>query len=39
MTKKTLLDIDITEACDKILNPPEPIALRTSAGLMMGVIR
>lgn len=39
LTKKTLLDCDITEACEKILNPPAPIALRTSAGLMMGVVK
>jgi hypothetical protein len=39
LNKKQILDCDITEACEKIINPPEPIALRTSAGLMMGVVK
>ncbi|KAJ9096625.1 hypothetical protein QFC20_006387 [Naganishia adeliensis] len=39
LNKKQILDCNITEACQKIINPPEPIALRTSAGLMMGVVK
>ncbi|KAI5450844.1 R8 protein [Naganishia albida] len=39
INKKQILDADISEACQKIMNPPEPIALRTSAGLMMGVVK
>ncbi|KAJ9105808.1 hypothetical protein QFC19_003376 [Naganishia cerealis] len=39
ISKKQLQGCDIVAACDQIMNPPQPIALRTSAGLMMGVVK
>ncbi|KAJ9095012.1 hypothetical protein QFC21_005805 [Naganishia friedmannii] len=39
LNKKQIQACDIPSACEQIMNPPQPIALRTSAGLMVGVVK
>ncbi|KAJ9115494.1 hypothetical protein QFC22_005252 [Naganishia vaughanmartiniae] len=39
LNKKQIQACDIPAACEQIMNPPQPIALRTSAGLMIGVVK
>ncbi|KAK6189296.1 R8 protein [Pestalotiopsis sp. IQ-011] len=37
VSKKAIEDVDLARACDKILRPGAPIALRLQAGLLFGV--
>lgn len=39
VTKKQILAIDVSKACESIIEPAEPLALRASAGLLVGVVR
>lgn len=39
VSKKAIEDVDLARACDKILRPGAPIALRLQAGLLFGVSR
>ncbi|PVF94566.1 hypothetical protein CPB86DRAFT_765649 [Serendipita vermifera] len=39
LTKKSVLNADISHLCDLIATPAEPLALRLSSNLMMGVAR
>jgi meiotic recombination protein REC8 len=39
LTKKSVLTADITHLCDMIATPSEPLALRLSSNLMVGVAR
>jgi hypothetical protein len=38
-SKRQILACDVSETCQKIIDPVEPLALRTSAGLLVGVVR
>ncbi|KAJ7630924.1 Rec8 like protein-domain-containing protein [Roridomyces roridus] len=39
LPKRSVLTADISELCDLIVTPPEPLALRLSSNLMIGVAR
>jgi hypothetical protein len=39
LPKRSVLTADITELCDLIAEPAEPLALRLSSNLMVGVAR
>lgn len=39
LSKKQIQSVEITEACDYLVHPPEPLALRLSSNLMVGVSR
>jgi len=39
LNKNQINKVDIQEACEQIMNPPEPMALRLSSTLMTGVTR
>jgi meiotic recombination protein REC8, fungi type len=39
LTKKQIQSVEITEACQYVQDPPEPLALRLSSNLMVGLSR
>ena len=39
LTKKDLTAIDLSKTCEMIATPPEPMALRLSGCLLVGVAR
>lgn len=39
LPKRSVVSADITELCDQIVEPAEPLALRLSSNLMIGVVR
>jgi meiotic recombination protein REC8 len=39
LPKRSVLTADITQLCDLIAEPAEPLALRLSSNLMVGVAR
>jgi meiotic recombination protein REC8, fungi type len=39
VTRKAIQDVDVEKACDKILEPGAPIALRLQGNLLYGVSR
>jgi hypothetical protein len=39
LPKRSILTADITQLCDLIAEPAEPLALRLSSNLMVGVAR
>lgn len=39
LTKTQIFSTDITESVDKILSPTDPLALRVSGHLMLGIVR
>lgn len=39
LPKRSVLTADISQLCDLIAEPPEPLALRLSSNLMIGVAR
>ena len=39
LPKRSVLTADITQLCDLISEPAEPLALRLSSNLMFGVVR
>jgi len=39
LSKRSVLDADITHLCELISAPAEPLALRLSSNLMFGVVR
>lgn len=39
ITKKQLVNVDLTRTCELIARPPEPMALRLSGALLVGVAR
>jgi meiotic recombination protein REC8, fungi type len=39
LPKKSVLSADIAQLCELIAQPPEPLALRLSSNLMIGVAR
>ncbi|KAJ3370978.1 hypothetical protein GGF31_003708 [Allomyces arbusculus] len=39
LSKKEIISVQIPEACDHVMHPPEPLALRLSSSLLVGVSR
>ncbi|GAA5980051.1 hypothetical protein JCM10908_001513 [Rhodotorula pacifica] len=39
LSKKELLSCNVVQACEKVIQPEEPLALRLSSNLMMGIAR
>lgn len=39
ITRKQLISVDLTKTCELIAEPPEPMALRLSGCLLVGVAR
>lgn len=39
VSRKALTDIDLSRSCEIIAQPPEPMALRLSSSLLVGVAR
>lgn len=39
LTKKAILDVNVPKACEKILDPGAPLALRLQGNLLYGVSR
>ncbi|GAA5864481.1 hypothetical protein JCM3774_005141 [Rhodotorula dairenensis] len=39
LSKKELLSCNVVKACEKVIQPEEPLALRLSSNLMMGIAR
>lgn len=39
ITRKQLATVDLARTCDLIAEPPEPMALRLSGALLVGVAR
>ena len=39
LTKTQIFSTDITDSVDSVLNPPQPLALRVSGHLMLGIVR
>jgi meiotic recombination protein REC8 len=39
ITRKQLIGVDLTKTCELIAEPPEPLALRLSGCLLVGVAR
>ncbi|KWU43638.1 hypothetical protein RHOSPDRAFT_34786 [Rhodotorula sp. JG-1b] len=39
LSKKELLSCNVVKACEKVIEPEEPLALRLSSNLMMGIAR
>mgnify|MGYP002789467071 CR=1 FL=1 len=39
LARRDWSSVDLVEACDFLMHPPEPLSLRLSSNLMMGVTR
>ncbi|KNE56092.1 hypothetical protein AMAG_01934 [Allomyces macrogynus ATCC 38327] len=39
LSKKEIISVQIPEACEHVMHPPEPLALRLSSSLLVGVSR
>ena len=39
LNKKFILNADISELCEQIVEPEQPLALRLSSNLLVGVVR